>query len=360
MELNIANILLMTRHMIKRLLRRFLLLGVLSLLAVYLFITIARNFRLDSETDLSKRSEGYGNGRVSSSLLRSNSLLASQDQTFLVACILSAPSNSRQRQAARDSWMKLSHGPEIAGVNVLPLFVLGGEGLGEDISQTLSKEMEAFSDLLILDNLVDSYANLTLKIIHAYSWIDSNIKPRYVLKMDDDSFARIDLIGEELRTSLSSYERLYWGFFDGRARPFKKGKWSEKTWNLCDLYIPYALGGGYVVSGNLVSHVARNAADLRLFFNEDVAMGTWMAPLDVYRKHDPRFDTEFKSRGCFSTYLVTHKQTADMLKSKYENLVQTGSICGGPQYEFRSRMSYDYNWTVPPSQCCHRGKNNLP
>ena len=358
MTLNVANILLITRLMIKRLLRRFLLLLLLLLTALYLLITYPH---LWSSTSVTLEEDGtavFGRGRVSSSRHFASGGIK-KAKPFLAICILSGPSNVAQRQAARDSWMKLAQGPEYD--DVVLLFVLGGEGLGGESSEALLREMEAFHDLLLLDQLVDSYANLTLKIVHAYSWIERNLQPRYVLKMDDDSFARVDLIVDELKTGpLSDVERLYWGFFDGRARPFKKGKWSEKTWNLCDLYLPYALGGGYVVSGNLVTYVARNAADLRLFFNEDVAMGTWMAPLDVFRKHDPRFDTEFKSRGCFSSYLITHKQTAEMLKTKYENLARTGSICGGSQLEFRSRMSYDYNWTVPPSQCCHRGKNGLP
>ena len=47
----------------------------------------------------------------------------------------------------------------------------------------------------------------------------------------------------------SNFEQgLYWGFFDGRAPVMKKGKWAEKDYKLCDKYIPYALGGGYVLS----------------------------------------------------------------------------------------------------------------
>ena len=384
MSANAANVFLFVHHVAKRLVKKFLLFAICFAAAVYLFLSLARDFHLVSTSSTAVSGVGnggggrhdqisFGRGRASSSLLTSGKFVApSKKSAFLVVCVLSAPSNARERQAARDSWLTLKD--EIkAGVDVdggvesargknevIPLFVVGGRGLDADARRTLALEMERHADLLILDDLVDSYANLTLKIVHAYSWIDAHLASRYVLKLDDDSYARIDVLVEELRgAALGGHERLYWGFFDGRARPFKKGKWSESTWNLCDLYIPYALGGGYVVSANLVAYVARNAPDLRLFFNEDVAMGTWLAPLDVFRLHDPRFDTEFKSRGCFSSYVVTHKQTAAMLKEKHGNLVETGSICGGPQHEFRSRLSYDYNWTVPPSQCCHRGKNNL-
>ena len=361
MTARISNVLLFLHHFAKRLVKKVLLLGVGLLVTAYLLLTLSRENDSTSASHSEEKNDHFGRGRVSSNLLLPK---YSKLDTFMVVCILSAPNNVQARLAARESWLTLlkQKDPDNTGPrSVQPLFVVGGQDLDVEVFQSLHDEMNLYHDLLILDNLVDSYANLTLKVVHAYSWINANLRPQYVIKCDDDSYVRLDLIAEELkRPRLSMHQRLYWGFFDGRARPFKKGKWSETTWNLCDLYLPYALGGGYVVSANLVSFVARNAPDLRLFFNEDVAMGTWMAPLDVDRVHDTRFDTEYKSRGCFSSYLITHKQTPELLREKHKNLIKTGSICGGPQNEFRSRLSYDYNWAVPPSQCCHRGSNDLP
>jgi galactosylxylosylprotein 3-beta-galactosyltransferase len=55
------------------------------------------------------------------------------------------------------------------------------------------------------------------------------------------------LILEELKNS--NYPKgLYWGFFDGRAPVQIQGKWAEKDYKICDRYLPYALGGGYVLS----------------------------------------------------------------------------------------------------------------
>ena len=52
---------------------------------------------------------------------------------------------------------------------------------------------------------------------------------------------------------------------------------------LCDRYIPYALGGGYVLSANLVGFLADNAAALRPYRAEDASVGTWLAPLKIHR-----------------------------------------------------------------------------
>lgn len=52
----------------------------------------------------------------------------------------------------------------------------------------------------------------------------------------------------------------------------------------------------------------------RIFRNEDVSVGAWLAGLDVRYVHDPRFDTEFRSRGCNNQYIITHKQPLETFK----------------------------------------------
>jgi len=347
-----GNFSLLLKLLIRRILRRATLVCFLLVAFLYFLCTITHPLWLNTWV---RGGNDFVLGTVSGRL--SPGLSRTRTKTFLLVCILTGPSNTEARAAARKSWLKLETDPHL----VQPLFIVGGQDLKAGIRRFLDHELKTHQDLLILETLVDSYANLTLKILQMYSWIDSNIDFEYVLKLDDDSFARIDLISLHLKQpSVAKYQQLYWGFFDGRARPFKKGKWSEKDWNLCDLYVPYALGGGYVISRSLVTYLGKNAPHLRLFFNEDVSLGTWLAPVNVHRQHDVRFDTEFKSRGCSNSYLITHKQTPKMLIEKAENLKTFGFLCGGKNGEFRARMSYNYNWTVPPSQCCHRGKNGLP
>ena len=126
-----------------------------------------------------------------------------------------------------------------------------------------------------------------------------------------------------------------------------------------DRYIPYALGGGYVLSHDLVSYISSNSELLKLFNNEDVSVGTWLAPLkNVHRKHDVRFDTESISRGCNNKHIVSHKQSVEDLKSKHYMLTtSTNRIC---ESESRVRNSYEYNWNVAPSSCCSRHDSSLP
>ena len=64
---------------------------------------------------------------------------------------------------------------------------------------------------------------------------------------------------------------------------------------------------------DLAHYLAENTRILQMFNSEDTSVGTWLAGIKVNRKHDSRFDTEWKSRGCCNQFLVTHEQTqADM------------------------------------------------
>ncbi len=234
--------------------------------------------------------------------------------------------------------------------------ISGTGGLSSHELSTLEYENSQHNDLLLLTPFHDSYANLTAKVLESFKWIDKNFDSKFVFKADDDTFARLDVILDELRQKDDS-QRLYWGFFDGRARVKQSGPWAEKNWHLCDTYLPHARGGGYVLSSDLVHYIAKNSGFLQKFNSEDISVGAWLAPVETNRVHDPRFDTEYKSRGCSNQYIVTHKQEVQAMRDKYESLRTTGLLC---RTEYKNRNSYVYNWDVPASMCCSRDDPSIP
>uniref|UniRef100_A0A3B3CJD1 Hexosyltransferase n=1 Tax=Oryzias melastigma TaxID=30732 RepID=A0A3B3CJD1_ORYME len=238
---------------------------------------------------------------------------------FLVVLITTGPKYTERRSIIRSTWLAKRDS------DVLAWFVVGTQGLLSDDLQNLNTEQGRHKDLLLLPDLRDSYENLTLKLLHMYSWLDQNVDFKFVFKADDDTFARLDLVKEELKSKEPS--RLYWGFFSGRGRVKTAGKWRESSWELCDYYLPYALGGGYILSADLVRFVHLNAGYFKMWQSEDVSLGAWLAPVDVRRTHDPRFDTEYKSRGCNNKYLVTHKQSLEDMLEKHQTLQRDGRLC---------------------------------
>lgn len=268
----------------------------------------------------------------------------------LVILILSGPDNLERRDTIRKTWLA-DRGHDAMTRH---LFVVGTQDILPEQRNTLQSEKEKFDDLLLLPRLQDSYGILTKKVLHALKGVHERYNFDFLLKCDDDSYILVHRILKELDRwqNKGTRRELYWGFFNGRAQVKRSGPWKETDWILCDYYLPYALGGGYVLSYNLVKFIAGNADILKLQNAEDISVGLWLAPLaNIERKHDIRFDTEYRSRGCSNQYIITHKQTIQNMRSMHEYYQASGALCSK---EVRNRMSYQYNWTAPPSQCCNR------
>ena len=43
------------------------------------------------------------------------------------------------------------------------------------------------------------------------------------------------------------------------------------------------MGAAYILSSDLVEYLSLNAPKFKLFYNEDVSIGTWLAPIRVNR-----------------------------------------------------------------------------
>lgn len=87
----------------------------------------------------------------------------------------------------------------------------------------------------------------------------------------------------------------------------------------------------------------------RLYKSEDVTVGTWLAPLNVYRMHDPRFDTGTFTRGCQDDAIAIHDKSPEELRVYHRRLLDGLGPC--PEVKLKVQP-YLYNWSVLPSQCC--------
>ncbi|XP_071451291.1 beta-1,3-galactosyltransferase 6-like [Hetaerina americana] len=274
---------------------------------------------------------------------------------FLIVVIMSSPDNVHQRNAIRETWSTYGGSDEVQY-----FFFVGSKNLRDEQNFVLVKEYENNKDLVLLSE-TDTYERLTTKILLSFMWLSKIAEFSFMLKCDDDSYVRIPFLVKELKDMVRVNPRkgLYWGFFDGRAHVRRGGKWADRKWVICDRYLPYALGGGYVLSRELVNILADRASSLELYSNEDVAVGAWLSTIrDLERRHDPRFDTEYRSRGCREDYVITHKVSPDMMRKIFSSLNKSGKFCLSG--EFRTRNSYIYNWNVPPSRCCDRKNSSIP
>lgn len=332
---------------------------------------------------------------------------------LLVVLVLSAPKNFLQRDAIRETWMNLrprqvngtgyqndvtfvprsqqnsfletesveqqkihlanyhkwlasetSPNVKVPNIKIKHLFAIGTHGLADDdIMSHLNAEQKVFHDMLFIDDLQDSYKNLTLKLVKSLQKLQQTTpKLKYLLKCDDDSYVKMDFLVQDLiqydlklgqmkqrKQTLDDLE-LYWGYFNGRANIKKTGQWAELNYNLCDHYLPYALGGGYVISKKLVTYIALNGDNLNRYGSEDISMGTWLAPFrNIHRKHDVRFDTAYMPRKCKNYHLILHKRTPLDMRE-----IHSGKSCFSEvTYETAKRpLEYFYDWSQAPMKCC--------
>ncbi len=180
--------------------------------------------------------------------------------TFLAVVVTSAGQNFEKRDAIRKSWLKLST------PNTKHVFVVGKKDARYSENDLLL-EIEKYHDVLLLPDTSDQYGSLTVKVLRTFLHLNTFWKFRFVLKCDDDSFVRLPDIVSELESRFSKVKNLYWGFFSGNANVKRKGRWKETKWILCDRYLPYALGGGYVLSASLVQFIAQNHEFLKYVFS---------------------------------------------------------------------------------------------
>lgn len=243
------------------------------------------------------------------------------------------------------------------------LFAIGTFGLEKNVVNEILSEQRVYNDLLLIDDLKDSYKNLTLKLIKTMKKLEKTTPNyKYLLKCDDDSYVKLDLLTQDLiqyqsklnvmkqENQTASNLELYWGFFNGRANIKRSGKWQEVNYNIADRYLPYALGGGYVISKRLVKFIADNGDNLSRFISEDISVGTWLTPFNnIHRRHDVRFDTAYKPRQCKNYHIVLHKRTAKDMREIF-----SGDLCSSEvTYETNKRpVEYFYDWSQAPVKCC--------
>lgn len=265
----------------------------------------------------------------------------------IVILVLSAPGGVVRRNAIRGTWL---HNYHSGMLKVTSRFLIGTRNLLKEKIGNLTVEQNQFGDLLLLDGLKDSYSNLSAKVLLGLKWAHQTQKFDFLIKTDDDSYVRIDKVAKNLQ-QMNCDDLLYWGYFMGHAVPEPSGKWAEYNWFNCPHYLPYAMGGGYVLSSRLVSLIVLYSHRLKIYNNEDVTVGSWLAPFNLHRKHDIRFDVESLSHGCNNQYIITHKERVRSLYEKYTNLLKNETIC---DVEKEIRPAYIYNWDVAPVDCCVR------
>lgn len=343
----------------------------------------------------------------------------SKEEHFLVVLILTAPTNFVKRQAIRQTWINLNTftpsrvddyfykemfipkyrddgtlileaasdqyrladdfrvwnkfaarqdetQPSVAPqTKIKYYFTIGTQGMTEKERVGMMGEKFLHKDVILLDDHVDIYNNLTLKLLASIKEISRRVNFKYLLHCHDDTYVKLDVLVRDLinydralhisYANIKPMPELYWGYFYGKSHVVKQGLRNESHYLYGDRYVTYALGAGYVISYGLVKYINDHAKNLNALIREDCSVALWLVPFgNIHYRHDVRFDTGIQPRKCEEYHLVLGKRTPREMIQMYED---DKDICVEwylRRFGRRSIYAYAYDWSKPPSRCCER------
>ena len=249
-----------------------------------------------------------------------------REECFLFVVVMSSV-ESDNRIAVRETWFQdvKSLQPKVRAK-----FAVGLQGLTDDQLAKLTDEQRVHHDMLLLPDVENGYDHRSRKMLSIVEWIADNVNASYVLKTDDDYYVHIRTLLDELEARKSAIG-LYWGHIVKKKPVTSEATerfLKEPSWFLCQkTFIPYALGGGYVLSANVIAKVAHNARILQLYNNEDITMAVWASSFKLERKHDKRFNID---RGpCQSNDTIFHcsDNTPEMMRKFHQHVLEKRTLC---------------------------------
>lgn len=192
------------------------------------------------------------------------------DGVFLLVLIHSNPTNEKLRIKQRESCLSLT---EFMGRNIVTLFLLG-KVKDRVKAERLGMESLKYGDI-IMEDFVDSYYNLTLKLIMGMKWASLFCpNAKYILKADDDVFINLEHIVKMLISAPSSNYMA--GYVYKYATPYRNptSKWyvAEKQYPY-KYYPPFCRGYAYLISGDLPVRLVNVSVHTPFFMIDDVFMG---------------------------------------------------------------------------------------
>ena len=199
-------------------------------------------------------------------------------ESLLYIMILTAPGNTEMRRNIRETWLN-----DVIDRNsyIQFHFFIGTKSITLEERAILLREQTEYKDIIFFCDIEDKYELTTYKVLEMMKWAHQHINAVYYFKIDDDVYLSVDRFVKMLTTEGLPREKLLLGKIKDYNPVFNTGKWADVSWNMCGVYLPYALGAGNLLTRDLVAFMAVNNDRLEFHANEDTAIGAWIAGLNV-------------------------------------------------------------------------------
>lgn len=286
---------------------------------------------------------------------------------LLFVGVISGPGYFTRRAECRNTWMRI---PIVKhGVVEVKFFV--GHPDPEKVNHTqrkrLKEEMRTYGDMIQVPTF-DSRGNLSNKTLEYFRWVGLHRKNIYfAMKLDDDTYPRLDLIlpvlwhhklkkkHHAIPGKLEHFVVL--GYFHTCAYPRRAGRSAEDPETYRPDWFPkYPQGSGYVLSKDLVQHLAVKHYDVHganLINNEDANIGVWInrdLHLGRLRSRDVNW-VELRSHihGCVVGDLLSMNLAPGEMGCMWENRLQEKEdwCCKDATIVSRRPSLLQYAWKRP-------------
>ncbi|KAG8189421.1 hypothetical protein JTE90_020235 [Oedothorax gibbosus] len=244
---------------------------------------------------------------------------------FLLILVVSAPENFEHRDAIRKAWPSTDLNNRLVYRAKTQVFFLVGRSSSRFVNVLLKHEREISGDIL-LGEYMDTYRNLTLKVIHGLNWVATHCQPSYVLKTDDDCFVNLPLLLHFLLKSNQIQDNLYAGRVRWSAPVVRdpNSRWfvSNKDFK-GSRFAPYVSGAGYVLSLDVLLAFKEFSSFVDVFPNEDAYVGAVLGYAGVRPTYSERFVTHSGTwQTCNFLYLFVIHRVSPVRQSEYREMAK--------------------------------------
>ena len=193
----------------------------------------------------------------------------SHNNILLTIIVISSPNHFEQREAIRQSW------GDVIEENVAISFLVG-ISKDETTQERVIQESAKYKDLIV-NNITDTYENLSLKTLSAFNWMTSFCeKSKFLLKVDDDMFVQVDKIltkVKEIQEEKEENRKLILGNISRGWKPVRNPKskyYITEAQYSEEKYPDFATGPSYLVSREAVKQIFWSAMKFNYIHLEDV------------------------------------------------------------------------------------------
>lgn len=264
----------------------------------------------------------------------------SWDDILLLLFVKSSPESFERRRAIRETWGNESFIWTTLGVRVKLLFAIGihpDVGQRSRVQTALRQEDKLYKDL-IQRNFVDTFHNLTNKLILQFHWSHMYCpKAHFLMSADDDIFVHMPNLVKYLKhllTSPSGTKDLWVGHVHRGAPPNRqKGSKYYVPYEMYPWpsYPDYTAGAGYVVSRDVVAKIYQATLVLNSsMYIDDVFMGICAKAMGVYPQGHAYFSGEAKAsyHNCIYDHMITSHGHATDVRSLWQAATMHSNASG--------------------------------